>query len=363
MGAMPSPITGQSGNVEFLLHARTPGPHRRVRRRPTLGRPARRGRRRGPRRPDPGRGLTVARIAFYTHPDRPEAAALADRADRLAGRRGATGRSPPCRPTARSTSTAPICWSAWAATARCCGRWTAPSSRPVPVLGVNLGLLGYLTQVEPAGLERRPRAVPRRQLPGRGADDAGGRRRRSRRHRGDPSWAPSTRRRWRRPCPATPSGSPRPSTAALRHLCGRRAVGGHAHRVDRLQPLGPGTAAVAPAAGHRRHPGLTPHALRPPSGARPGPARSGSTCWSPARPCWWSTGSPWPPSNPAPPSTAGRATDRPAWSPSDHGTSTPSCGRSSTWPTGRGPMGRMLVELHVRDLGVIDDVTVALGPG
>jgi hypothetical protein len=25
MGAMPSPITGHSGNVEFLLHARTPG--------------------------------------------------------------------------------------------------------------------------------------------------------------------------------------------------------------------------------------------------------------------------------------------------------------------------------------------------
>ena len=26
-------------------------------------------------------------------------------------------------------------------------------------------------------------------------------------------------------------------------------------------------------------------------------------------------------------------------------------------------MGRLLVELHVRDLGVIDDVTVDLGPG
>ncbi len=25
MGAMPSPITGHSGNVEFLLHAQTPG--------------------------------------------------------------------------------------------------------------------------------------------------------------------------------------------------------------------------------------------------------------------------------------------------------------------------------------------------
>ena len=26
MGAMPSPITGHAGNVEFLLHARTPLP-------------------------------------------------------------------------------------------------------------------------------------------------------------------------------------------------------------------------------------------------------------------------------------------------------------------------------------------------
>ena len=25
MGAMPSPITGHSGNIEYLLHARTPG--------------------------------------------------------------------------------------------------------------------------------------------------------------------------------------------------------------------------------------------------------------------------------------------------------------------------------------------------
>lgn len=26
MGVMPSPITGSAGNIEFLLHARTPGP-------------------------------------------------------------------------------------------------------------------------------------------------------------------------------------------------------------------------------------------------------------------------------------------------------------------------------------------------
>ena len=33
---------------------------------------------------------------------------------------------------------------------------------PVPLLGVNVGLLGYLTEVEPPDLDRRPRAVHRR---------------------------------------------------------------------------------------------------------------------------------------------------------------------------------------------------------
>jgi DNA repair protein RecN (Recombination protein N) len=41
----------------------------------------------------------------------------------------------------------------------------------------------------------------------------------------------------------------------------------------------------------------------------------------------------------------------------------PFCGRSSTWPTASGRMGRMLIELHVRDLGVIDNITVAFRPG
>src|ERR1700728_396509 len=43
----------------------------------------------------------------------------------------------------------------------------------------------------------------------------------------------------------------------------------------------------------------------------------------------------------------------------------PSSGRSSTWPIGRAPvpMGATLIELRVRNLGVIDDVTVSFGPG
>ena len=43
----------------------------------------------------------------------------------------------------------------------------------------------------------------------------------------------------------------------------------------------------------------------------------------------------------------------------------PSCGPSSTWPTGRdvGRPGLRLAELRVRDLGVIDDVTVTFTDG
>ena len=48
MGAMPSPITGHAGNVEFLLHARTPGGTG-GRARPDVAAPPRRRRGRGPR--------------------------------------------------------------------------------------------------------------------------------------------------------------------------------------------------------------------------------------------------------------------------------------------------------------------------
>ena len=42
----------------------------------------------------------------------------------------------------------------------------------VPVLGVNVGHLGYLTEVGPRRAARRAGAVPRRRLPARGAHDA-----------------------------------------------------------------------------------------------------------------------------------------------------------------------------------------------
>ena len=85
MGAMPSPITGHSGNVEFLLYARTPGGGR-SRVSPTWTPSST-----GPSpKPIPGRRRAepVARIAFALHPDRSEATALADRAVTWLGERG-----------------------------------------------------------------------------------------------------------------------------------------------------------------------------------------------------------------------------------------------------------------------------------
>ncbi len=94
MGAMPSPLTGHSGNVEFLLHARTPVPPGGTpavppgTSTPCSTPPSTRS------RPTPAgeRGLAMARIAFAVRPDRPEADALADRADGLARPSGATRR-------------------------------------------------------------------------------------------------------------------------------------------------------------------------------------------------------------------------------------------------------------------------------
>ncbi len=151
MGAMPSPITGHSGNVEFLLHARTPGRWRCA----------------GP--PPMSDALLDAAVA-EAH------------GDRGAGAERWPASPSPSIPTARRRTcspTAPWPGSPSGATARCAatsaggpldldgvdlvvslgGDGTllravdSALDASVPVLGVNLGLLGYLTEVEPSGLE------------------------------------------------------------------------------------------------------------------------------------------------------------------------------------------------------------------
>ena len=83
----------------------------------------------------------------------------------------------------------------------------------VPVLGVNIGTLGYLTQVEPDDLEDALAhfLAGTHQVEERMTLD--GHRDRPRRRDAGPTAAPSTRPRSRRPSPATPCGSPPPSTA------------------------------------------------------------------------------------------------------------------------------------------------------
>ena len=155
MGVMPSPITGSAGNIEFLLHARTPG-------RGPVGAIRAPGRRpRGPwstpRWPKPT--STTGEVGphgtdrLLHQPARPEATALAERAAAWladqghqvdlgpgAGRLGVGGRRRPAGQPGRRRHPAAV------------GR-TPPWPAGIPVLGVNIGRLGYLTQVEPSGLE------------------------------------------------------------------------------------------------------------------------------------------------------------------------------------------------------------------
>ena len=160
MGAMPSPITGSAGNIEFLLHARTPdaGP------RPcgpdlpaTDSRPPSSTamldawsprpmtKRRQDREPWPSSPSTPTPTAPRPPPwpsgppswltEQGHRSIVGPRAGRLGLGRGGRPAGQPGR-----------------------GRHPAAgggdgSGRGIPVLGVNIGRLGYLTQIEPAGLE------------------------------------------------------------------------------------------------------------------------------------------------------------------------------------------------------------------
>ena len=121
-----------------------------------------------------------------------------------------SSRSPTRRPACRCslrTALRSTTRSASAGTGRCCARCDLACAAGVPVLGVNLGQLGYLTEVEPTGLEAAFERLIAGDIRHRGADDA---RRSSARRRGsarDPTSSPSTRRWSRRRAPATRSGS------------------------------------------------------------------------------------------------------------------------------------------------------------
>ena len=94
----------------------------------------------------------MARIAFALHPSRPEAEALAERAVAWLGRRDheAVRAGTPGGPVDLDGVDLLVSLGGDGTLLRAVDSALTAS---VPVMGVNLGLLGYLTEVEPAGLE------------------------------------------------------------------------------------------------------------------------------------------------------------------------------------------------------------------
>lgn len=94
----------------------------------------------------------MATIAFCIHPNRPEAAALADRAARWLAERGHRAVA-----EVRADGSVPVDGADLVVSLGGDGTLlravNSALERGVPVLGVNIGRLGYLTQVEPDGLE------------------------------------------------------------------------------------------------------------------------------------------------------------------------------------------------------------------
>jgi NAD+ kinase len=94
----------------------------------------------------------MALIAFYTHPDRPEATALAERATRWLADKGHPSISALGADGSVSIDRADLVVS-MGGDGTLLRAVVAALGAGVPVLGVNIGRLGYLTQVEPDNLE------------------------------------------------------------------------------------------------------------------------------------------------------------------------------------------------------------------
>ena len=94
----------------------------------------------------------MARIAFYVHPSRPEAAALAARATTWLADRGHEVRAALSPDGSVSVDGADLLVSL-GGDGTLLRAVDAALDASVPVMGVNLGLLGYLTEIEPSGLE------------------------------------------------------------------------------------------------------------------------------------------------------------------------------------------------------------------
>ena len=228
MGAMVSPITGRRRERRVPR----PRPHRTCRprsSRPLRRRPRRRGGR-GARRPRLRRAVAV--VGILLHHEREQAAELARDAAAWLADRGHEVRLPLARRRTRRPArggrgrgglrTGLDLAVSLGGDGTMLRTVDLVAADGVPVLGVNVGQLGYLTEVEPTGAAHGAEAVPRRLLRGRGADAAAGRGRhppasRRRGHAGGghvaaspgdrPPTSPSTRRCSRRPRWATRCGS------------------------------------------------------------------------------------------------------------------------------------------------------------
>jgi NAD+ kinase len=94
----------------------------------------------------------MALIAFFTHPQRPEAAALAEDAVHWLAERGHQSLSA-LRPDGSVSVDGADLLVSLGGDGTLLRSVEAALAKDIPVLGVNIGRLGYLTQVEPSGLQ------------------------------------------------------------------------------------------------------------------------------------------------------------------------------------------------------------------